>query len=93
MIVNPKDALARNIGEGSPVRIFNDRGSFEAIAKMSADLMQGVIVAPLGYWRRLKPGESYGQRSQPRRLRGSWEGADIFGHVGRIRDLRGTGRS
>jgi anaerobic selenocysteine-containing dehydrogenase len=51
VIVNPKDALARNIGEGSPVRIFNDRGSFEAIAKMSADVMQGVIVAPLGYWR------------------------------------------
>ena len=50
VLVNPKDALARNVGEGSPVRIFNDRGSFEAIAKVSSDVMPGVIVAPLGYW-------------------------------------------
>jgi anaerobic selenocysteine-containing dehydrogenase len=53
VLVSPKDALARNIGEGSPVRMFNDRGSFEAIAKVSADVMQGVVVAPLGYWRSL----------------------------------------
>ena len=51
VIINPKDALARNVGEGSAVRIFNDRGSFEAIAKVSADVMQGIVVAPLGYWR------------------------------------------
>jgi anaerobic selenocysteine-containing dehydrogenase len=53
VLVNPKDALVRNIGEGSPVRIFNDRGSFEAIAKVSSDVMPGVVVAPLGYWRSL----------------------------------------
>ena len=53
VLVSPKDALARNIGEGSAVRMFNDRGSFEAIAKVSADVMQGVVVAPLGYWRSL----------------------------------------
>jgi anaerobic selenocysteine-containing dehydrogenase len=53
VLVNPKDALARNIGEGSAVRIFNDRGSFEAIAKVNGDVMQGVVVAPLGYWRSL----------------------------------------
>ena len=51
VIINPKDALTRNVGEGSAVRIFNDRGSFEAIAKVSADVMQGVVVAPMGYWR------------------------------------------
>jgi anaerobic selenocysteine-containing dehydrogenase len=53
VLVNPKDALVRNVGEGSPVRIFNDRGSFEAIAKVSSDVMPGVVVAPLGYWRSL----------------------------------------
>jgi anaerobic selenocysteine-containing dehydrogenase len=53
VLVNPKDALARNVGEGSPVRIFNDRGSFEAIAKVSSDVMPGVVVAPMGYWRSL----------------------------------------
>jgi anaerobic selenocysteine-containing dehydrogenase len=53
LLVNPNDARARNIGEGTAVRIFNDRGSFEAIAKVSGDVMQGVVVAPLGYWRSL----------------------------------------
>src|SRR5260370_21903770 len=53
VLVNPKDAIARNIGEGSAVQLFNDRGSFEAIAKVSAEVMQGVVVAPLGYWRDL----------------------------------------
>jgi anaerobic selenocysteine-containing dehydrogenase len=53
VLVNPKDALARNVGEGSAVRIFNDRGSFEAIAKVTGDVMEGIVVAPLGYWRSL----------------------------------------
>jgi len=57
VIINPKDALARNVGEGSAVRIFNDRGSFEAIAKVSADVMQGIVVAPLGYWRNSSRGK------------------------------------
>src|SRR5712671_3323854 len=51
VLVNPGDAIARNIGEGSAVRIFNDRGRFEAIAKVSAEVMEGLVVAPLGYWR------------------------------------------
>src|SRR5262245_59228375 len=58
VLINPKDALARNVGEGSAVRIFNDRGSFEAIAKVSSDIMQGVVVAALGYWRRLSRAEA-----------------------------------
>jgi len=53
VLVNPDDARARNIGTGSAVRVFNDRGSFEAVAKVSDEVMQGVIVAPLGYWRSL----------------------------------------
>ncbi len=51
VIINPTDALARNVGQGSPIRIFNDRGSFEAVAELSDTVMPGVVVAPLGYWR------------------------------------------
>ena len=92
VIINPKDALARNVGEGSAVRIFDDRGSFEAIAKVSADVMQGIVVAPLGYWRDFEPSERHGERSQPRRLRGSRKGTDVFGYVGRSSGRRGSGR-
>jgi len=53
IMLNPTDAISRNIGEGSAVRVFNDRGAFEAIAKVSGNVMPGVVVAPLGYWRSL----------------------------------------
>jgi len=53
VLVNPVDARGRNIGDGSPVRIFNDRGGVEAVAKVTDDVMPGVIVAPMGYWRSL----------------------------------------
>jgi anaerobic selenocysteine-containing dehydrogenase len=53
VVINPNDAISRNIGEGSAIRIFNDRGTFEAIAKVSGNVMPGVVVAPLGYWRSL----------------------------------------
>jgi anaerobic selenocysteine-containing dehydrogenase len=53
VLVNPQDARARNIGEGSAVRVFNDDGSFEALVKVTTDVMPGVIVAPLGYWQSL----------------------------------------
>jgi anaerobic selenocysteine-containing dehydrogenase len=48
--LNPADAQARKIADGTSVRIHNDRGSFEAVAHVSADVMQGLVVAPLGYW-------------------------------------------
>ena len=53
IMLNPTDAISRNIGEGSAGRVFNDRGAFEAIAKVSGNVMPGVVVAPLGYWRSL----------------------------------------
>ena len=34
------------------MRIFNDRGSFEAKAHLSDSVRAGVVVAPLGYWRK-----------------------------------------
>ncbi|MGI9412753.1 MAG: molybdopterin dinucleotide binding domain-containing protein, partial [Hyphomicrobiales bacterium] len=51
VILNPADARERNIGEGMPVVVGNDRGTFEAVARIDQDVMPGVVVAPLGYWR------------------------------------------
>jgi anaerobic selenocysteine-containing dehydrogenase len=58
VLVNPLDARARNIGQGAAIRVFNDAGSFEAVARVSDDVMPGVIVAPLGHWRSLSRAES-----------------------------------
>ena len=52
VLLNPDDAAQRGIVAGAPIRVFNDRGAFEAFATVSADVMPGVVVAPSGYWQR-----------------------------------------
>jgi len=47
---------ARGIKENDKVRVFNDRGAFEGDAKITADVIAGIIVATLGYWRQLNKG-------------------------------------
>ena len=53
VLINPADAHKRSIREGDPVRVFNDRGDFEGVARVSEDAPTGVIVSTLGYWRSL----------------------------------------
>lgn len=56
VLINQLDAVARDINAGSKVRVFNDRGAFEGVAKITDDVNAGVIVATLGYWRQLNTG-------------------------------------
>jgi anaerobic selenocysteine-containing dehydrogenase len=53
VMISPKDAAARSIREGDPVRVYNDRGDFEGLARVTDDVRDGVVVATLGYWRSL----------------------------------------
>jgi anaerobic selenocysteine-containing dehydrogenase len=53
VIVHPSDAAARGIVEGQLVKVFNDRGGFQVPAHVSDITRPGVVVAPLGYWRKL----------------------------------------
>jgi anaerobic selenocysteine-containing dehydrogenase len=53
LTIHPEDANKRRITDGHLVRIFNDRGSFQAVARVSERTMPGVVVAPMGYWRKL----------------------------------------
>ena len=48
--INPADAEPRGIADGGEIRVFNDRGDFHAIARLSEDTRPGVVVAPMGYW-------------------------------------------
>jgi len=50
VMISPSDAQARGIADGDAIRVFNDRGAFEAVAKVNDDARPGVVVAPLGYW-------------------------------------------
>ena len=54
-ISRPTDAAARGIADGDRVRIFNDRGSFTATARLNGRARTGVVVCPSIWWRKLSP--------------------------------------
>jgi anaerobic selenocysteine-containing dehydrogenase len=53
--LNAVDAQPRGIGDGDRVRIFNDRGSFTATARVGDRARPGVAVAPSVWWQKLAP--------------------------------------
>ena len=51
--MNAADAAARGIADGDRVRIFNDRGSFTAKARVGDKAREGVVVALSVWWKKL----------------------------------------
>jgi anaerobic selenocysteine-containing dehydrogenase len=58
VFVHPSDAVARGITDGADVRVFNDRGQFIAVARVTDDIAAGVAMAPMGAWRKNAKGHS-----------------------------------
>ncbi len=56
VMIHPADAMDRGIVDGSRAKVINERGSFEAVAKVTTDVNKGIVVATLGYWRQLNKG-------------------------------------
>ena len=50
--MHPDDAKLRGIGEGDAVSVFNDLATIEVRARLTDDTAAGVVVVPLGYWRK-----------------------------------------
>jgi biotin/methionine sulfoxide reductase len=48
--IHPRDAAARRIGDGSVVRLYNERGSCLASARISEDVAPGVLQMATGAW-------------------------------------------
>jgi len=48
--VHPQDAAARGIADGQDVRVYNDRGQFVALARVTDEIAPGVVMAPMGAW-------------------------------------------
>ena len=51
--IHPDDSAARGIADGSMVRIFNDRGSFVAKARVTAKARAGLVVGLSVWWKKL----------------------------------------
>jgi anaerobic selenocysteine-containing dehydrogenase len=56
VMIHPADADMRGVTEGTNVRVFNQRGAFEGVARITKDVNPGIVVATLGYWRQLNKG-------------------------------------
>jgi len=50
IVINPADAGLRKIAEGDYVRVFNERGAFEARAELSDDVTPGLLMTNVGHW-------------------------------------------
>lgn len=53
--MHPEDAAARGIADGAPVRVFNDRGSYECHAAVNGRARPGVVNGLGIWWRKLGP--------------------------------------
>jgi anaerobic selenocysteine-containing dehydrogenase len=54
--IHPDDAARRGIAEGAMVRVFNDRGSFLAKARLSDASRRGLVVGLSIWWAKMCPG-------------------------------------
>ena len=48
--VHPHDAAERGITDGQYVRVFNGRGQFTALARVTDEIAPGVVMVPMGAW-------------------------------------------
>jgi anaerobic selenocysteine-containing dehydrogenase len=56
VLINQVDAEPRGIRQGDKVRVFNGRGAFTGVARITDDVKPGLIVSTLGFWRQLNKG-------------------------------------
>jgi anaerobic selenocysteine-containing dehydrogenase len=53
--IHPADAAERGINDGEQVRIFNDRGSMQARARITDKARAGLVVGLSIWWKKLAP--------------------------------------
>ena len=56
--VHPDDAAARGLADGQRVRVGNDRGSFEAVLRVSDQVRPGVAATSKGHWPKFAGGSN-----------------------------------
>ena len=51
-LIHPDDAKSRGIGEGDRISVSNELATIEVSARITDDTAPGVVVVPMGYWRK-----------------------------------------
>lgn len=79
VILHPDDAAARSIADNARIRLFNDRGSLSAVARLDAQHVQpGVVCAPSVRWPSRSPERKGINVLTSQRLTDLGEGATFY---------------
>ncbi len=78
LTIHPSDAADRGITEGGMVRVFNDRGSFLAKARVSDAARPGLVVGLSVWWAKMCPGGRNANAVTSQELTDMGEGATFY---------------
>jgi anaerobic selenocysteine-containing dehydrogenase len=85
--INPEDAARRQISDGDMVRVWNDRGQCQLIARISTRVKPGVAVALSIWWNKLSPGQANVNRTTSQALTDIGGGATFYDNLVEIARL------
>jgi anaerobic selenocysteine-containing dehydrogenase len=88
--IHPEDAAPRGISEGATVRVFNDRGSFLARARLSDAARRGVVVGLSIWWPKLCPGGRNANAVTSQELTDMGGGATFFDALVEVEGVEGV---
>jgi anaerobic selenocysteine-containing dehydrogenase len=78
LTLHPEDAVSRGIADGAMVRVWNDRGSFQAKARLSDAARRGVVVGLSIWWPKMCPGGRNANAVTGQELTDMGEGATFY---------------
>jgi anaerobic selenocysteine-containing dehydrogenase len=78
VMIHPDDARDRRIADGTPARVFNDRGTFLATALVADAVRPGVVASPSIWWPKLSPGGRNSNAVTSQRLADMGGGATFY---------------
>jgi anaerobic selenocysteine-containing dehydrogenase len=88
--IHPEDAAERAIASGDPVQVFNDRGSFDAVAAVRESVRPGVVVAPGIWWNKLGGVRTNANATTSTRLTDMGAGATFFDNLVEVSSKTGA---
>jgi anaerobic selenocysteine-containing dehydrogenase len=86
--IHPEDAAPRGIVDGATARVFNDRGSFLARARVSDGARRGVVVGLSIWWPKLCPGGRNANAVTSQELTDMGGGATFFDALVEVEGVR-----
>ena len=78
LTVHPEDAASRSIAHGAMVRVWNDRGSFQAKAHVSDAAKKGVVVGLSVWWPKMCAGGKNANAVTGQELTDMGDGATFY---------------